>query len=315
MNVPLFVSAMVVLATVFICVALWRLKGPRDPVEERLQRYSGEGGDFEMEQAAQKRSLATLLTQMLNKLDFGKRLAKDLVRADLPLTPGEFALICAAMAVVGFLIGTIRLGMMLGLVLAGVAGYLPFFYLQSRQKKRQQLFTQQLPDVLTLLVASLQAGYGLTQAMQVLVDQMPAPASDEFAQVVRGVSLGVSMPRALNDMVERVGTNDVELAVTAIAIQHELGGNLAQTLEIISDTVRDRIRLQAEKQVMTSQQRFTGLVLGLLPFGLGIMLFMINPHHMSKLFLGGVVRILLVGAGVMQVVGLLIIRKILDIDI
>jgi tight adherence protein B len=315
MNVPLFVGLLVTVAALFACVAIWRLKGPRDPVDERLQRYGGEGGDFELEQAAQKRTLAMRLNQVLTKLDFGKRLAKDLVRADMPLTPGEFAVICAAISAVGFLIGTVRLGVLLGLVLAGVTGYLPFFYLQSRQKKRQQLFTQQLPDVLTLLVASLQAGYGLTQAMQVLVDQMPTPASDEFAQVVRGVSLGVSMPHALNDMVERVGTNDVELAVTAIAIQHELGGNLAQTLEIIGDTVRDRIRLQQEKQVMTAQQRFTGLVLGLLPFGLGILLFMINPHHMSRLFEGGVVRILLVGAGVMQMVGLLVIRKILDIDV
>ena len=244
----------------------------------------------------------------------GPRLSKSLARANVPMTAAEFAVIMIISAMVGFGIGTVRMGPLLGLGLALAAGFLPVLVLRHLANRRAQAFTQQLPDVLTLLVGALRAGYGLSQALQTLVDQLPAPASEEFARVTRAVGFGLSVQQALNEMSERIGTDDLDLVVTAINVQYEMGGNLAQTLETIGDTVRDRIRILREIQVLTAQQRFTGYVLAVWPLVVGFAIFLINPSYANRLFEPGM-RWLPAMAVVMQVLGFLAIRKIVDIEV
>jgi len=253
--------------------------------------------------------------RLLARLSFGPRLAAALASADLPLTAAEFALIMLGLGAIGFLLAALRSGPLVGLAVGAALAYLPLLYLNNRRNKRRRAFTEQLPDVLTLLVGALRAGHGLTQAIEMLVDQVPPPASVEFARVMRAVSLGLPVQRALADMAERVDSDDADLVVTAIAVQYEMGGNLAQTLDIISDTVRDRIRMQREVRVLTAQQRLTGYILAGLPIALAIMLNIVNPGYMKELFEPGWIRLVPAIGIVMQVAGFLIIRRIVDIEV
>jgi tight adherence protein B len=175
--------------------------------------------------------------------------------------------------------------------------------------------TEQLPDVLTLLVGSLRAGHGLAQALDMLVQEAQPPAKTEFARVMRAVSLGTPVQIALRDMADRVGSDDLDLIVTAITAQYDMGGNLAETLETISETVRDRINMLREIRVLTAQQRFTGYVLAVLPIITGVLIFILNPSYMSGLFAPGWVRLLPATAIVLQIVGFLIMRRIVDIEV
>jgi len=172
-----------------------------------------------------------------------------------------------------------------------------------------------LPEVLTLLVGGLRAGHGLSQALETIVEQVGPPASTEFGRAMRAVELGLPVQRALNDMAERVGIDDLDLVVTAINVQYEMGGNLAQTLETIGETVRDRIRMLREIRVLTAQQRLTGYVLAAWPLAVAVMLFILSPEYMSRLFQPGWVRLLPIAAVIMQMAGFLVIRRIMDIEV
>jgi tight adherence protein B len=237
-----------------------------------------------------------------------------LSRADVGLTAAEYTLIIVGVVVAGFLIGALRAGALVGLALGVVCGFLPILYLRFRAGRRQRAFTEQLPDTLTLLIGGLRAGYGLTQALDTLVDNLPPPSSTEFARVMRAIGLGLPVQQALSQMADRVGTDDIALVVMAINAQYEMGGNLAQTLETISETVRDRIRLLRDIRVLTAQQRLTGYILLVWPIVIGVGIYLLAPDYMSRLFEPGMFW-LPIGAVVMMIVGFLVIRRIVDIEV
>jgi tight adherence protein B len=317
MGGPLLVGGLLAIGVLIVFVGLWRMVGTtgNDPVEERLKQYGVSAAVLANPADVAARPRLSGANRLLSRLSFGPRLAGTLAAADLPLTAAEFSVIMLGAAGIGFLLGWFRGGPLLGLGLGALLGYLPLLYLRSRQKKRRRAFTEQLPDVLTLLVGALRAGHGLTQALEMLVDQVPPPASVEFARVMRATGLGLPVQRALADMATRVGSDDADLVVTAITVQYEMGGNLAQTLDIISETVRDRIRMQREIRVLTAQQRLTGYVLAALPVGLAVVLTMLNPDYMKELWQPGMIRVIPIAAVLMQVVGFLVIRRIVDIEV
>ncbi len=317
MGGPLLVGGLLALGVLIVFIGLWRMVGTsgHDPVEERLKQYGVSDAVLADPTDVAGRPRLSGANRLLSRLSFGPRLAGALAAADLPLTAAEFGLIMVGAAGLGFLVGSWRAGSLVGLAVGALCGYLPLMYLRSRQSKRRRAFTEQLPDVLTLMVGALRAGHGLTQALEMLVDQVPPPASVEFARVMRAVGLGLPVQRALSDMAVRVGSDDADLVVTAITVQYEMGGNLAQTLDIIGDTVRDRIRMQREIRVLTAQQRLTGYVLAGLPIGLAIALTMLNPEYMKELWQPGMIRLVPAVAIVMQIVGYLIIRRIVDIEV
>jgi tight adherence protein B len=315
---PLLVGVLVGAATILTFIGVWRALGARDPVESRLLEYGGatpvDAPDDDDPRSRRRRSL-TRLSRFLAGFGMGPRVAKQLSQADVPLTAAEYTMVMFLAAVGGFVIGTLRMSALMGVLLAVPFGYAPLLYLRYRVGRRQRAFTEQLPDVLTLLVGGLRAGYGLAQSIDMITDQLPAPASSEFRRAMRAVSLGLPIQQALNEMSERIGTDDADLVVTAINVQYEMGGNLAQTLEVIGETVRDRIRLMREIQVLTAQQRLTGYILAALPIAVGFGIFLINPEYIMRLFQPGWIRILPVAAVVMQIIGFLIIRRIVDIDV
>lgn len=326
MNTELMFGVLVAVSVVLGFVAVWRIVQGRDPADDRLQRYAAPEAaptPDAIDDSPEQQGRGTGLGRLLSRFGLGERLATALARADLPLKPGEFVLIMLGAGLTGFLVGVLRVGPRLGAIagplaglgLAGVFACVPVIYLQMRQRHHQRAFEEQLPDVLTLLVGALRAGHGLSQALDLLVEQMPPPASTEFERVLRAVSLGMPVQRALQNMSRRIGSDDLDLVVTAITVQYEMGGNLAQTLETIGETVRGRIELLREVRVLTAQQRLTGYILAAWPLLLMALLFVINPDYMGRLFEPGWIRVLPAAAFALQGLGFLVIRRIVDIEV
>ncbi len=316
MSGPLLFAALIWLVVVIGFVAAWRFAPQRDAVEERLRAYGWDPGvDLDEGSDAEQRKKYPLTQQLLMGLGTGPALAKALMRADIAMTAAEFTLIVLLIVALGAAVGMWRIGLLGGIGLGILCGFLPFLYLRMRQAKRLKMLTEQIPDVMTLLVGGLRAGYGLNQAIDTVVQQMPAPSSTEFGRVMKAVALGVPIQRALKDMAERVGSDDLTLVVTAINVQYEMGGNLALVLESISQTVRERIRISREIQVLTAQQRMTGYILAAFPIFLAVVLTLIQPNYFAPFFEPGPIRLLPLAALVMMAIGFFMIQRIVDIDV
>jgi tight adherence protein B len=313
---PLLFAALIWIAVMIGFAAVWRLAPQRDEVEERLHAYGWQPGvDLDVNEDGEQRKKYPLTQRVLMRLGAGPALAKALMRADLPVTAAEFTLIVILIVAFGAALGMWRIGLLGGIGLGILFGLVPFLYLRMRQARRLKALTEQIPDVMTLLVGGLRAGYGLNQAIETLVTQMPAPSSTEFGRVMRAVALGVPIQRALKDMAERAGSDDMSLIVTAINVQYEMGGNLGTVLESISQTVRERIRITREIKVLTAQQRLTGYILAAFPVFLAVVLTLIQPDYFAPFFEPGPIRLLPLVAIIMLAIGFFFIRRIVDIDV
>jgi tight adherence protein B len=215
------------------------------------------------------------------------------------------------------------LGNPLLLLIGGVVGFfLPRLWLSRRKSGRLKAFNDRLADTITLIANALRAGSSFLQAIEMVVRETQPPISTEFGRVIREVNLGLPFDDALANMVRRVRSDDLELMATAITIQHQVGGNLAEILDSIAFTIRERVRIQGEIRTLTAQQRMSGYVVGFLPIGLAGLLFIIAPKFMEPMFLNppsilglplGVV-ILFIG-GFFMFLGFMAIRRIVDIEV
>lgn len=319
MYAPMLFAAIVALSVVVTFVGILKLVEKGESPVARLQAYIGGPPPAEQRQAGAGREpspLAARLNRAIASLGFADAVATELARANLRLTVPEYVLINIACVCLGFSLGTLFSHHIIPSLMLAVAGFfLPGVYLKRRQGKRLTAFNNQLNGILTLLVGSLRAGYSLLHAMEIVVSEVPPPASEEFDRVVREVNLGLSLEEALGNLVRRVGSDDLELIVTAINIQHEVGGNLANILETIGETIRHRVRLQGEIRILTIQQRMTGYILTFLPFILAGILFLINPTYMMRLFTPGWTLVIPIGALIGVFLGFLIMRKIVAIEV
>ncbi|HEX5822943.1 MAG TPA: type II secretion system F family protein [Candidatus Limnocylindrales bacterium] len=324
-------------AAIFMIAIGIATSGSGSGVSARLERYaagrdgstvaaSGSGGLSEI--IAQSVALAQL-NRVVENRDFGANLARDIARADLRLKPSEFLAIWAAsIAGLPVIFIVLSLGMPalrspLALLVAAFVGFmLPRFWLGRRKSGRLNAFNKQLPDTITLLANGLRAGSSFLQAVELVVRESRPPVSTEFSRVIREVNLGLPFEQAMENMVRRVRSDDLELMATAINIQHTVGGNLAEILDSIAFTIRERIRIKGEIRTLTAQQRLSGYVVGFLPIGLAGFLFVAAPAFMEPMFAKppeafglplGVV-ILLTG-GFMMFLGFMFIRKIVDIEV
>jgi len=203
----------------------------------------------------------------------------------------------------------------MGLAGAAAGFYAPSLYVGQRKRARQKAFNDQLGDAINLLANALRSGYSLLQSMETASRELPPPISTEFARVVQEVGLGISLEQALDNMLRRMQSDDLDMLVTAINVQHEVGGNLAQILETISHTIRERVRIKGEIRVLTAQQMITAYIISFLPVALGLILYLINPQYIGLLFSEpcGWIQ---VGIGVTMItVGFLIIRNIVNIEV
>jgi tight adherence protein B len=330
--------AAVAAAAIFLIAIGIATSGNGSGVSARLERYasaresgksaesSGSGGLAEL---LEKSVALAQLNRVVEARDFGANLAREIARADLKLKPSEFLGLWAASIVgIPLLFIVLSLGLPalrspLALLIGALIGFmLPRLWLGRRKSGRLGAFNKQLPDTITLLANGLRAGSSFLQAVELVVRESRPPVSTEFGRVIREVNLGLPFEAAMENMVRRVRSEDLELMATAINIQHTVGGNLAEILDSIAYTIRERIRIKGEIRTLTAQQRLSGYVVGFLPIALAGFLFVAAPNFMAPMFqnppeaLGlplGVV--ILAFGGFMMFIGFLLIRKIVDIEV
>ncbi|MEA4908190.1 MAG: secretion system protein [Chloroflexi bacterium] len=275
------------IAVVLLIVGIiFSITSERTLVEERLGQYLGKEN---AEQAARHQA-STPITDWLNrrveKSSFGDRISKSLARADIKMKPGEYI---ALMAISAFGVGIVAwfIGgqfIVVGLIGAVVGVFLPGMYVKRQQSKRLVRFNDQLPDMLNLMVNGLRAGYSTMQAMEAVSKELPSPISDEFRRVVQEMQLGVPMERALENLLRRIPSDDLDLVITAINVQREVGGNLAEILDTISYTIRERVRIKGEIRVLTSQVMYSGRFLSMMPIFVILILYALNREYMMEFF-------------------------------
>lgn len=288
-------------------------------IESRLDRYAGavgvssETGDADKDQSR----ISPAMDRVLMLGSNSKQIQTDLARADLKLTPGEWILLNLCALFFGFLFVLIisRNNLVLALVGALVGFYFPRMYIKFRQSRRLQAFNNQLGDTLLLLSNSLRSGYSLLQSMESASKELTPPMSTEFTRVTREIGLGLTLEESLAHLVERIDSEDLDMAVTAINIQHEVGGNLAEILDTISHTIRERVRIKGQIQALTAQQQLSGTVIALLPVFVGLFLLGMNPGYISGLWSEPCGIAMLIYGGVSILIGYLIIRKIMAIEV
>ena len=298
--------------------AVISLAGERSLVEERLGPY------FREEQRERQRDKSSLVGDWLNKRversSYGSRLARELARADLKLKPAEYI---SVMVIAGFGVGFVSwffggkslIFALLG-ILVGVS--LPRFYVRRQQGQRLIHFSDQLPDMLSLTVNGLRAGYSSMQALEAVSREMPAPISDEFRRVVQEMQLGVPMERSLDNLLRRIPSDDLDLTIAAINVQREVGGNLAEILDTITYTIRERVRIKGEIRVLTTQVVYSGRFLSLMPIIIVLALWAMNRPYMM-MFLKPETRMIgipVLGFGLLMVVaGFFVMNKLAAIEV
>jgi tight adherence protein B len=328
---PILIAGLAAGAVLLVSVGV-AMSGGSGGVAQRLERYTRAGGERSTKtEGGEDRESAVIagLSRVIDRQDMTARLSTEIARADLKLRPAE--LVAAWIAspfvflAIAYVLGFIFPGFQnpVALAVAFLAGaYFPRWYLRYRQAKRLRLFATQLPDTITLLANSLRAGSSFLQGIELVTREARPPISEEFERVVREMSLGVALQPALNNLVRRVASEDLELMVTAINIQSQVGGNLATVLDSIAYTIRERVRIIGEINTLTAMQRYSGYVITLLPVGLGAILFLISPSYMTVMLekppemFGLPTGIIFFIIGLISMgVGYILIRRIVDIKV
>jgi len=254
------------------------------------------------------------VTALLERHGHHSAIESSLERAGLNWRPSEFAIACAAAIVVVGAAGWVVFGL-LGVAGGIVVGALaPFATLKVLESQRLSKFERQLPDALMLIASTLRSGYGILRAVQAVRDEMPPPISIEFAKTLDETNVGMPTPQALLHLARRVPLPDLDIAVTAILIQLDVGGNLAEVMEIVARTVRERQRIRAEVNTLTAEGRLSGVILFILPIVMAVALVFLNPAYMSALFTTPLGHILVGLGAVLMVLGGLVINRMLQLD-
>jgi tight adherence protein B len=294
-----------------------------ETVESRMARYAG-GAEVQKKERVKsgkvKRSrqeidpFATLSGDVEDKRRIVK-IQRDLARANLKLRPAEYYYIRLGMAAgLGLLLWLFR-DPVSGVIGALIGYMLPRFWVSRRISGRLKAFNKQLPDTIVLLSNSLRAGSSFLQSIELVSREGEPPMAEEMGRVVREVNLGLGMEESLANLVRRIKSEDLDLMVTAIGIQQQVGGNLAEILDTIAFTIRERVRIKAEIGTLTAQGRMSGYLVAFLPIAIAVALNFINPAFMAPLFTQLIGQIL-IGVGItMMAIGFFAIMKITDIKV
>ncbi len=288
-------------------------------VEKRLAQYLDDDNMTSAERKAQNSPVADWVSKRVAKTSYGDKVARDLSRADMKFKVGEyFLLIILSVLLLGLIAWFLGNRHLVSALIGGIIGlFAPGMYVKSQQKKRLQKFNDQLSDMLNLMVNGLRAGYSTMQAMEAISKELPAPISEEFRRVVQEMQIGIPMESALDNLLRRIPSEDLDFVVTAINVQREVGGNLSEILDNISFTIRERVRIKGEVRVLTSQVRTSGSVLSMIPFFLVLILWFLNQEYLMAVTKGGPI---ITAAIICVVLGLIftsyfIMMKIADIEV
>lgn len=322
MDMTIILIAGGALALIMLVIGLIvSLSSDRSMVEERLGRYVEREQPEDNDKPASS-PVSDWVNERVGRSSFGESIARDLARADLKFKPGEFiALMVIATIAVGVLGYFLFGGLVGGLVGGAVGFFMPRLYVKSQQNKRLIRFNEQLSDMLNLMVNGLRAGFSTMQAMEAVSKELPPPICDEFRRVVQEMQLGVPMQQALDNLLRRIPSEDLDLVITAINVQREVGGNLAEILDTISYTIRERVRIKGEIRVLTTQVMYSGRFLSMMPLAVMGILYLLNRSYMMEFFTPEnnarlpCGYIALACAAVLIISGYVVMNKIADIEV
>ncbi len=308
------IGVVLLIAIGLLLVGLTGRSTGSDLVERRLGRREKEAQE-QGEKGLAEIGVSAAVNRAVAGRGFADNLAIQIAQADLKWTVGEFLVFSLLMAIVlGLVFYFINRYIFIPVgILIGFFG--PRIYLGMRKSSRLKAFDNQLGDALNLIVNSLRAGYSTTQALEVISKEMPSPISDEFGRVVLEQQLGVSFDVTMANLLRRMPSPDMDLVITAMSVQREVGGNLAEVLDAISFTIRERVRIKGEIKTLTAQGRITGLLITGLPFILTGLIYLINPEFMSGMFEDPCGWVMLGVALFLLVIGYFTVSKITNIEI
>ncbi len=256
------------------------------------------------------------MDQALRRMSIGQRLELLLYQSGLTMRVGALVLLIAGFGMTGYFFGMLATHRVApGLLCMGLLAPLPYFYVKFKKHQRMKSFTEEFPDALDLLVSALRAGLSFSAAMQIVAEESPEPVRSEFAVTVEEQSLGLDFRETMFNLTRRVDSLDLRFFVTAVILQRDTGGNLAEILENTSKLIRDRFRVLGDIKTFTAQGRLTGGILLCLPIGISVFMFVMTPDYFKPMIASDAGRAALWFAGFLQVLGALVIRKIVDIKV
>ena len=307
----------IILIVLLIIGVIISSSSERALVEQRLDQYLDEG-KAAAERQAQNTRLTDWVVKRVEQTSLGDRISRNLARADLKFKAGEYiALIVIAVIAVGGIAWLLNRNPISFLIGAVIGYFIPGFYVHQQQVKRLNKFNEQLSDMLNLMVNGLRAGYSTMQAMEAVSKELASPICDEFRRVVQEMQIGIPMEAALENLLRRIPSEDLDFVVTAVNVQREVGGNLSEILDTISFTIRERVKIKGEIRVMTSQVRASGAVLSLVPVFLALIIWFIDPTYLMSFMDDGPICGGIIVALVLILIGLgyFIMMRIADIEV
>ena len=296
----------------------------RETVLERMERFAGRiAGRHNVIQKQEEKDLSDSLKEALQK---GARLIQKvhrsssldlkMLQAGLPILGSEFLIIELVAAIIAFVFaGLLTMQLPVAILAFLFMPLVGWMLIQMKIRKRRKDFVNQLGDMLSMVASALRAGFSFVQAVEIVSKEMAAPMSVEISKLIREINVGVPMETALEDINRRVECPEFELITTAVLIQRQVGGNLAQILDNISDTINERIRMKREVLALTAQGRMSAVVLALLPIALAAFLFSVHNDYFDPLLESPMGKVAIGIALLMELLGYLVIKKIVDIDV
>lgn len=301
-----------------IVIAVLRLFNRHDIYQKRLALLKEPDTRANLDRTDFQRLFKYLVRKMSRLLatkSYAQNLQAQLIRAGIPLRGEEYVVLCFVFIMLFPVIMYFLTYNIWAAVISVILGVIiPQVYLKHKQNVRLQTFNQQLGDALVIMANALRAGFGFHQTMDTVRKEMPPPIAAEFAWTLREMNLGFSYEEALVNLSKRVGSEDLEMVVSGIIIQRKVGGNLAEVLDNISATIRERVRIKREVRVLTAQGRLSGLIIGLLPLVLVSAMLVFNPCYFNVMLRETVGIVMLATGGILEVLGIITIRKLIDID-
>lgn len=319
----ILIVIMVFLTTFLFMMSFIKGVGSREHPVDRLNEYISVDVPAALnEESNEKRDRLNILKvigEQLSKVRFLNTLTKStttlLIQADIPLTGEELAVVQMSIAIpLSYILMLVTSEIIIAILSFILFWMMPLFFIRYKKNLREKKFNEQLGDALAIFSNSLKAGYSYLQAVSSVAKEMPKPISKEFARVLKEMSFGLDQTQSLMNMLKRIESEDLKLMVTAIIIQKETGGNLAEILDNIAETIRDRVRLQGEVKTLTAQGKFSGMIVAIVPFALGLFMYMANKPYIMILFNEPIGRAMLGIAFVNEIIGILLIKKIVKIE-
>jgi len=316
------IAALLVFLAFVVAFYAWRattMSEGQKRVQDQLRRLSMLGREDTIDKGVlrdKRMSDITIVDRFLNSLPFSRKLELLLYQAGLSWRVGTLVLLMVLSGAVFFLMCSLLLHRpLLGLVVGGFTAFIPYWWVKGQKNKRMNQFSEELPDALDLMTSALRAGLSFPAALQLVAQESPEPLAQEFAVTFDEQNLGLDVKEALVNLTDRVDSLDLKFFVTAVIIQRETGGNLAEIMESIARIIRERFKILGDVKSRTAHGRLTGMILSILPIALGVLFTLMAPNYMLTFFRDPAGQVMLIMCLFMQVMGFFWIRKVINIKV